>query len=307
MKSQLIQSFIDKHKLDNGFSLLALKWFKPIAELIAGHQKREGRPFFVGLNGSQGSGKSTLTDFIKHYLTDKYELNVAVVSLDDFYLSQETRQHLANTIHPLFKTRGVPGTHDTVLMQQVLTDLQQQKIGIALPRFNKAIDNPFPQSEWPLVNEKVDLVILEGWCWGTLPQLPEQLTEAVNDLEKNEDNAAVWRTYVNAQLAESYVPLYQFMDFWLMLKAPSFDCVSAWRTQQEHKLLAASAGGDTSGVMTDQQVQRFIQHYQRLTEQSLVTLPNSADVVVSLDENRKITGISGQQQAQLQQLVEGEV
>lgn len=299
MKSQLIQSFIEKHKLDNGFTELALKWFIPIAELIASHQKRDDSPYFIGLNGSQGSGKSTLTDFITHYLTNTYQLNIAVTSLDDFYLSQQTRKSLAQNNHPLLKTRGVPGTHDTDLMHQVLNDLKQQKTGFALPRFNKATDNPHPKDIWPVVQEKVDIVILEGWCWGTPAQSTEELNEPVNSLEQSEDADCVWRSYVNQQLAEHYQPLYDFMDFWLMLKAPSFDCVANWRTQQEHKLLEASKGGDTSGVMSDQQIERFIQHYQRLTEQSLKTLPASADIVLSLDKQRKIIDISGQLQSTL--------
>ena len=302
MKNQLIQAFTDKHKLDNGFKEIAPKWFIPIAELISGHQKREGAPYFIGLNGSQGSGKSTLTDFLKYYLTDTYQLNIAVISLDDFYLSQPARNSLAQTCHPLLKTRGVPGTHDTQLMQQVLSDLKAQKSGIALPRFNKATDNPYPKSEWPIVDEKVDLVILEGWCWGAPAQNVEQLSTPVNSLEQIEDTDATWRTYVNEQLSQHYQPLYEFMDFWLMLKAPSFDCVSTWRTQQEHKLRDASKGEDNSGVMTDEQVERFIQHYQRLTEQSLITLPDTADLVLTLDERRQILDISGQQVAQFKQL-----
>lgn len=301
MKSQLIQSFTEIHKLDNGFLDLALKWFIPIAELIRSHQIREGSPYFIGLNGSQGSGKSTLTDFLKHYLTETYQLNIAVISLDDFYLSQNSRNSLAKSHHPLLKTRGVPGTHDTYLMEHVLNDLKQQNLGFTLPRFNKATDNPHPKELWPKVEDKVDLVIFEGWCWGTPAQTQSELSTPVNALEKVEDSSSVWRTYVNEQLAQDYQPLYKHMDFWLMLKAPSFDCVSAWRTQQEHKLLDANKGGDTSGVMTDQEVERFIQHYQRLTEQSLTTLPHSADLVLSLDKQRKILSISGKQHSELAQ------
>jgi D-glycerate 3-kinase len=97
------------------------------------------------------------------------------------------------------------------------------------------------------------------------------------------------------------------MDCWLMLKAPSFDCVYQWRLEQEQKLQARLAQQaqvnvqtqgrsqeqtqtttDTSGVMSSAEIQRFIQFYQRITEQLLTTLPDWADVVWSLSDQRQI-------------------
>ena len=37
---------------------------------------------------------------------------------DDFYLTQAQRQDLAQQIHPLLKSRGVPGTHDVPLAKK---------------------------------------------------------------------------------------------------------------------------------------------------------------------------------------------
>ena len=73
-----------------------------------------------------------------------------------------------------------------------------------------------------------------------------------------------------------------------MLAAPSFDCVYRWRLEQEHKLALSSSGG-RGAVMSDTEVARFIQHYQRLTEHCLATLPNAVDYLYNLNERREIS------------------
>lgn len=299
-KNELIQSFIKDNKLDNDFEATALNWFIPAAELIYRHQVRANKPFFVGLNGCQGSGKSTLTAFIQFYLSSTYQVRIAVISLDDFYYPQTTRQQLAKSTHPLLASRGVPGTHDCALLETVLHSLKDGSPTV-LPRFNKASDNPQPEQSWPQMTDAADIVIFEGWCWGTSPQTSDALLQPINELEQNEDENSVWRAYVNTQLTSKYEPLYSLFDFWLMLQAPSFQAVSSWRKQQEAKL-RQTAPADQSGIMSDSQIERFIQHFQRLTEHSLTTLPNTADLVLSLDPQRQILDATGAQQSNFNEL-----
>lgn len=294
---QLIQAFKAQHKLTSVIEVDAPKWYTPIAEIINTHQKRAGKTLFVGLNGSQGSGKSTLADYIKLYLETQCQLSVAVVSLDDFYLNQQQRQHLAETVHPLLRSRGVPGTHDIQLMSSTLLALASSQPNCRLPRFNKAIDNPHPQENWPLITKKVDVVIMEGWCWGTSAQTVEELTNPINELEKHEDKNGTWRTFVNDSLKSDYLALYQLMDFWVMLKAPSFDCIANWRKEQEHKLRqahnASSNDDKATAIMSDEQVERFIQHFQRLTEHGFKHAQEQYNVVLNLDAQRQPISIDG--------------
>lgn len=285
----MFKPFIKQHQLPEDFIAVAKANFVPLAENIINQCKKQTEgPFFVGINGCQGSGKSTLSEFIHDYIQHNTDLKVAVLSLDDFYFSQQVRSDLASKVHPLLKTRGVPGTHDTQHIQQVFTQLKQTDSPIALPRFNKATDNPFPSEEWPKVDQAVDIVLFEGWCWGVPAQDELQLLDPVNALEKLSDNDAIWRTYVNQSLIKQYQPLYEEMNFWVLLKAPSFDSVYQWRLEQEQKLLNKSTGGDRSGIMSEQQVLEFIQYYQRLTEYSLTILPEKCDVVFHLGEERQI-------------------
>ena len=90
----------------------------------------------VGLCGAQGSGKSTLAEKVVEHLSSK-GLRAATFSLDDLYLPLAERERLAKEVHPLFRIRGVPGTHDVefgcVTFEQLGVAGQ-----MALPRLDKA-------------------------------------------------------------------------------------------------------------------------------------------------------------------------
>lgn len=283
------QAFLAKHRLDADYQRVAQKWFTPLGDAIASHHNGAKKPFLVGLNGAQGSGKSTLADFLHDYLTQQHRLSVVVLSLDDFYLNQSERMALSIKTHPLFKTRGVPGTHDTALIEKTLNRLGEYGT-VSIPRFNKATDNPFAVIDWPIVNAPVDVVIFEGWCWGATPQSDKALQDSINELETEHDGLGVWRDYVNTKLQNEYTPLQQRMDYWVMLGAPDFECVLNWRIEQEHKLLDTLGETDAkSGIMDDSQIAYFIAHFERLTRHILSTLPETVDCYYQLDENRAIT------------------
>jgi D-glycerate 3-kinase len=243
----------------------------------------------VGLCGSQGSGKSTLTSILEHLLEER-GLTVAVLSIDDFYLPRDARETLARSVHPLLKTRGVPGTHDVPLALEVLARLRK-KGTVSLPVFNKALDDRCPQSDWVQVHAPVDVILFEGWCVGAVPEPEEALSRPINTLEREEDPDGTWRRYVNHALAEVYQPLFRQIDWLILLAAPGFHVVYQWRLQQENDLRqdVALKGGDTSRLMTDRQLERFVSHYERLTRHILAEMPARADLVIRLDRARRKT------------------
>ena len=284
-----ITGFLNEHQLPDTYQAIAQEWFIPLADEILSHRNGAEGPFFVGVNGCQGSGKSTLCDFLIHYFTHQHGLSAVTISLDDFYLSRARRQELAANVHPLLCTRGVPGTHNTVLADSTFTALKSAG-SVALPRFNKATDDPFEGSAWPVITSPPDIVLIEGWCWGVSAQSEDALKEPVNDLERTEDPDGTWRRYVNDKIAAEYESLYDEMQYWVMLKGPSFEHVYKWRCEQEHKL-AAKTGKTGIGIMSDEQILRFIQHYQRLTEHAFNSLPAKCNQVFELDENRVIKNV----------------
>lgn len=294
MPIQDFRDFIAQHQLPESYIEQAQHWFSPLARAIAEKWKKANKTLIVGINGSQGSGKSTLADYLALLWRKDYQLNVVVLSIDDFYFTLQQRQELSETIHPLLLTRGVPGTHDIDLAVEVIRSLSEGTSPTLVPRFNKATDDRFPEHEWDSIPPGTDIIILEGWCMGAQPQTEEELMMPVNELEKIEDPDGHWRRYVNCQLAEVYPRLFDLVDCWVMLKAPSFKCVYQWRLEQENKLrdsLAATTdvtGYNDQKVMDSKAIGRFIQHYQRITEHLLKTLPERVDYLFELDKNRKI-------------------
>ena len=277
----LIQAFVKRHKLPPAFAPLAEQYYLPLCEWVL--PQIGAKPVVLGINGAQGTGKSTLAEFVADYFKAQ-EKTVVSLSIDDLYLTKSERADLAQRIHPLMQTRGVPGTHD---VQAGIHYIQALKRGepCKIMRFDKSIDDRCGESEWTRVHNAPDVIILEGWCVGAVPQVVSSLQRPINDLEIKEDASGIWRHYVNDALAE-YQRLFAELDFLVMLKAPNFDCVYQWRLEQEQKLAAATGGG--SGIMSAEQIARFIQHYERLTQHNLDTLPAVADVVFHLNNKHQI-------------------
>lgn len=68
-------------------------------------------PFFIGLNGVQGAGKTTLVRALSETLREKEHLETLVCSIDDLYLKHEDQAELASSHaeNPLVQHRGEPG------------------------------------------------------------------------------------------------------------------------------------------------------------------------------------------------------
>lgn len=238
-----------------------------------------GALLVVGLCGAQGSGKSTLAAGLAA-LFKREGVPSAILSIDDLYRTKADRERLAREVHPLLRTRGVPGTHDLALGHAVIDDLVAGH-PTRLPRFDKAIDDRAPASQWELAPAGTRLLILEGWCVGAIPQAEAALVEPINALERDEDSGGIWRHYVNDQLAGPYQHLFARIDLLILLAAPGFDIVLRWRIEQEEALRRERGNG-----MSDAGIARFIQHYERITRHILAEMPSRADRTIPLAEDR---------------------
>jgi len=285
LSSRQIDEFISQHRLPDKFRDLIKLHYLPLAAWVES-QRQPGEPLFVGINGAQGTGKSTLADIIRLALERGANWRVAVLSIDDFYLTRAERKKLGERIHPLMETRGVPGTHDMQMLASCIGELKNlgPEHSLALPRFDKSRDDRADPETWPLVSGPIDLIILEGWCVGCTPQADGDLQEPINSLERDEDASGKWRRYVNDQIKGHYSDLFASLDALIFLQAPSFDAVYRWRLEQEEQLAAVTLS-PAAEIMNHKQIARFIQHYERLTKVNLSILLNTADVVLELNEN----------------------
>jgi D-glycerate 3-kinase len=168
MPPRWAEDFIAGHGLPTGYGGTISTVYDPLAAAIEQRSTGQSRPLVVGLNGPQGSGKSTGAEVLGKLLYDR-GLSAAVLSIDDLYLSHAERQRLAREVHPLLAMRGPPGTHDPGLGLTLIGQLG--RLGrVALPRFDKASDDRRPRSAWQDVEAPLDVLVFEGWCVGAAPQ-----------------------------------------------------------------------------------------------------------------------------------------
>lgn len=254
----------------------------PMCGWLNAKRAREAETTVVGIAGAQGTGKTTIAEVIKVILTEGFGVSCVRLSLDDLYLPRAERERLASDVHPLLRTRGVPGTHDVPLGLEVLSELRAAGPGshVRVPRFDKASDDRAPEGEWPSASGPIDFVLFEGWCVGAEPQPAASLAQPINALERDEDADARWRNYVNAQLEGPYRPLFECIDRSLFIAAPDLASSRDWRIAQEHQLRAGNAGARR--LMSDDEVVRFVQFYERISQRMLAQAPERADVVLSL-------------------------
>lgn len=285
-----LAAFMAAERLPPDFAEQVETVWRPLATRIAQGAAGRAPGFIVGVCGPQGSGKSTGVAVLARLLDDT-GLSAATLSIDDVYLTREARQDLAARVHPLLATRGPPGTHDVDLAARTFEALGGPG-KVALPRFDKALDTRAPEAAWPLASAPVDVILFEGWCVGARPEPAEALKTPINALERERDPDGVWRAYVNAALAGPYRALFDRIGRLILLKPPGFEVVLGWRREQERKLRErlAREGRDPGLAMSDEAVEAFVAHYERITRHILDEMPARADEVVSLDAARRPVG-----------------
>ena len=262
-------------------------FYLPICDKLFKLYKSKNRTLLIGLSGSQGSGKSTISQILKIIFHSNFKLNVVSFAIDDFYKTSSERKKMAKSIHPLFMTRGVPGTHDSKMLYNTIKNLLKKKFkSIKIPKFDKSIDDRFKIKYWQKIKKKPDIIIFEGWCVGATPQLFKELKKPMNLLEKAEDTKLTWRKKVNNELKKNYKKIYNLLDKKIYLKVPSFRYVLKWRLLKEKKLRLKSK----KKAMTDKQIKRFVMFYERVTRNMIKEYKNN-DAVILIDKSHKIRSI----------------
>lgn len=252
--------------------------YRQLAALLVDDWRRRGIST-VGIGGGQGAGKSTLGPLLAAAGT-MLGVRLAVLGIDDFYLTKAERQRLAEQVHPLLATRGPPGTHATSLARQALSALLRSDT-VTVPRFDKGSDD---RAGAVTLRGPADIVVLEGWCVGAPAAAGAELATPINALERASDPHGHWRRHVDAALRGEYAALFRQLQTLVFLQVPDLDAVRRWRLEQERERPAARR-------MAASDVHVFVQHYERVTRRMLAQLPDAVDALVQLDHSHRVAGL----------------
>lgn len=253
-----------------------------LERLIEEVRRRKRRPALIGIGGSQGSGKS----YQCRALAAREGASIAHFSLDDVYLTRIEREHLARARHPLFRTRGAPGTHDLRLADRTLDRLLQARTDqkTPIPRFDKLRDDRAPLAEWTSFEGRPRAILVEGWCMGA--RVPRRMPRGpINSLEAQCDPNGHWRKLTFANLRGRYRRFFRRFDEHVYLRAPSWEVVRRWRGQQQEELLGRPMTKEEESALDV-----FLAHYERLTR-AMLDGDHMARWIVYLDEARNVTSI----------------
>lgn len=254
--------------------------YRELASLLAIKGKSGGFKT-IGISGGQGCGKSTLCKLIDRASAVLGE-RVAILGLDDFYLTKQERTSLAGNVHELLVTRGPPGTHDIRGLLRVVDTLRNGN-SCTVPVFDKGLDE---RSGYRIIKSGVERVILEGWCVGARREPSSRLELPINALEAQFDTKGIWRTWINKQLAGPYQDLRSKLDLLVFVQVPGIESVRHWRLQQELERPAHLR-------MDSESIHKFVEHYERITHWMVDDLSTQADIVVELGKSHEIVSLRG--------------
>ena len=259
-------------------------FYLPLSKWIYSIYKKNQKIKIIGLSGGQGAGKSTITAVLKFLLKKLYGLEVCIISIDDFYKTKNERKKMSKKIHPLFLTRGVPGTHDINLINKIFQKLKKKNFKpFFIPKFDKSIDDRLKKKKWTKINKSPNIIIFEGWCVGAEYQKINALKKSINELERKYDASLIWRKKVNEYL-KKYKKIFNKIDKLVYLKVPNFNQIYYWRLLQEKKLKLTSKNKE---IMSKSQIKDFIMHYERITKQMMKEHLKISNLVVYLDKDHR--------------------
>ena len=274
----------DHHIIKSDREILKLLWtfWLPLAIDLAEMRQELGRTPIQGILGSQGTGKSSLTEILDLALKC-LGYTTARISLDDIYKTYEERQKLRQ-IDSRFIWRGPPGTHDVDLGIDVITQCIHKNNGeeILIPRFDKSAYKGSGDRTEPEVIPAADIVLFDGWFLGVRPIAEKKLECQKYPILTSQD--IQFAKDCNQKL-QDYVPLWDKIDRLLILYPEDYRVCKEWRKDAEHKMIAQGKAG-----MSDLEIEEFVDYFWRslhpdLYIKPLITQPDLVDLVVEINSD----------------------
>ena len=220
------------------------KLYLPLFEKINGWREKSGKKtFIVGINGSQGIGKSFVCAKLIKMFAEK-NINAVTVSIDDFYLTLAEQTEIYKMGNPYLKERAWPGTHDIKLGEQTLLNLINTTGKVRVPIYDKSLyagkGDRLKEEDWKVVDAPPDIILFEGWMLGFSPR------DDIKD--PNLD-------FVNQKLND-YKPWYKYLDAFVFLVPEDTSYIVDWRIEAEENMKKTGKTG-----MTEDEVRNYINHF----------------------------------------------
>ena len=263
---------------------LVWRLWLPLAIDLFDQHNRVRRPVVQGILGSQGTGKTTLAIVLSRILAE-FGLSVCQLSIDDLYKTYGDRQRLQQQ-DPRLRWRGPPGTHDVDLGLEVLRLLRQGE-SANLPRFDKSAQGGAGDRCEPEFVASADVILFEGWFVGARPIDSARFETAPWPIVTAFDRA--FACDCNYRL-QAYLPLWDLLDFLIVLAPIDFRFSLTWRQQAEQQMKGSGRSG-----MSDAEVAEFVQYFWRSLHPDLFIQPllqSQADWVIALDAAHQPASIS---------------
>jgi len=223
-------------------------------------------PLFIGISGSQGSGKTTLNrELVKKLKSPPYNLSIINTSLDDFYLTNREQNELAkiNDGNELLKYRGSPGTHDVILGEKIFRKLKNSEKNILIPKYNKALKNGrgdrAPENEWKIASPPYDIIIFEGWMLGFKSLKDDILTKIIPNTKYAKRYPIDHLLKINSNLKKIENLWYPYFDVFIHIYNDNLENVYHWRLEQEEELRKKE--NNPKAGLTKEQVFDFVDRY----------------------------------------------
>lgn len=237
---------------------------EPIVKVLQKiHQK--SKTTIVGLQGGQGTGKTTIVKFIEKHLK-RQGYKVQSFSLDDFYKSYSERKELQEKYpsNPFYQiSRGLPGTHRVKILLETLKRAKAGK-NFEIPLFDKSLYGGKGDilSKTRKIKGRQNFILFEGWCVG-IPLVSSK--KFLNICNKNKINIkkldpTLQDHKVVIKFVKQYQPIWKLLDYLVMLKADSPEVHKKWRLLQEKRLKAERGMG-----MSKQEVHAFVEPFLPFT------------------------------------------
>ena len=184
----------------------------------------------IGLSALPGTGKTTLGLLIEK-LALRMNINVSVVSMDDFYLPFIEMEEAIKG-NPWRVSRGFPGSHSVNLIENRILDWKNTG-KFNYPVFDKSLRNGLGDREsWKTTFPEI--LVIEGWFLGIKPLNRNYMINDLNEYNLLPDEKS-YRLKIQNNL-NNYLKIWNLIDKIWQIKPNDFLYMNKWKSNQEAQM-----------------------------------------------------------------------